>query len=130
MNNIKEKIGNILVCLSLVLVIAMWVCFFPYKEVLECNGNDCTVERTYVAFNDRYDAHYNFKKTDNIQVVHHRTRKGLSYYDIKNMSYYESSIFDNIFAGKGTPEKLVAKIKSNDNHIKITKYLLGHKIEK
>jgi len=130
MNNPKEKIGNIIACLFLILAIAMAACFFPYKEVLECNGNDCMVERTYIAFNDRYDAHYHFQKTDDIQATYHRTNKGRSYYEIENFSDYKYSIFNNIFAGKGTPEKLIAKIKSNENHIKITKYWLGHKIEK
>ena len=132
MDNLKEKIGTILICLCGVLLIFLCLCMFPYKEILECKGNSCTVERQYVFFKNRDDAYYYFNKTDDIQVVYHHGsgRRALSYYEIENLSDYNFSVFDNSFAGKKTPEMLVSKIKSNDSYIKIVKYWYGYKIEK
>ncbi len=132
MDNLKDKISIILVYLCLVSLILLCVSIFPYKEILECYDDNCTIERSYVLFKNRDDAYYYFKKTDDIQVVSHHSsgQRGLYYYEIENASDYNFSIFNNTFAGKKTPEMLLSKIKSNNRHIKIIKYWIGHKIEK
>ena len=132
MSDIKGKIGTVLVYISLVAILLLLACIYPYKEVLTCRNDSCTVERQYLLFKNRDDTIYYFNRADDIRVnYHHSTgRHSMSYYEIENASDYDFNIFENSFAGRGTPKKMVSKIKSNDNNIKITKYWLGHKIEK
>ena len=127
MNSSNDTIfWNIFTILLVVMVLAMFV-MSPYKETLVCEGNECTVNRSYIIPIDTSSTSYNFKRNDYIEV---RTRNNGYRYSGANYLYNNKyPIFTNGFAILSYgPYKIFDLIKSDKHKIKAIKYLFGYKI--
>lgn len=128
--NSGHKILKFLIFGCFIAILLFFYANYPYKEILECTGNDCSVKKFYLlpAKNNTYY----FNRTDKLKFVYCRDttdryyKKGYLIANYSDLHY----VFDNNFINWGNAEEIIFMIKSKKDSIKITKYYFGYKIDK
>ena len=122
------KYAKIIICIAIVIGCIASFTFFPYKEVLKCHQNECSVERYYLI---RQNEFYTFNRNDNITPVIHCNNDNYcrrKYVSIENHSDFDCWIFENSFSTVSDYQKIINVIKNNNQNIEITRYKIGYKI--
>ena len=122
----KRSVNNIITIICFIFIVGMGIqC--PYKEILICEGNECSVKRSYIIPIDDSSINYSFKRNDLVEIEYHRhVRHGGSYY----LYNYKNRIFVNGFGiFSNGPDKIFNLIKSDTHKFKAIKYVFGYKIE-
>ena len=123
MKNLKQNIGIILIFMT----IAAIIIFLPYKEILKCNEENCSIGQCYILKNKNNS--YIFNRNDELLPVYHSSGGKLGSTRIINLSN-NKYIFENDFLSHQGAENIINVIKNRTSDIKITKYWFGYKIEK
>ena len=123
MKILKQNISIILIFVILTAIII----FLPYKEVLICSEESCSVWQCYILKNKNNS--YIFNRKDELLPIYHSSGGKLGSTRIINLSN-NKNIFDNAFLSPQDAENIINVIKNRKSNIKITKFWFSCKIEK
>ena len=132
-NNAKKVKGTLISLAVLLTILAVFIpaaIIFPYKEILECKTDNCSVEKHYIIKEKNYT--YLFNRKDELRIHFHtvHTIRCFGNIAIINSDDKNEWIFRNSFHFTGaSARKVLNLIKSDKPYIKVYKYWFGYKIE-
>jgi len=119
-----NKITDIIISVLILIIFIALTYNYPYKEVLQCNNNQCTVKKHYIFFFKNNVYHFN--RNDQIQITSYQNssvRKGYNSYYHNLINLTDShTIFENGSGYFDRIDSILTKVKSENPKIKITKY--------
>ena len=120
----RHIVSIVLFLFLLILVLVPAALILPYKEILECKADSCSVDKHYILKGKNYT--YLFNRKDDIKINMYGLK--LRFMIINNSE--NKWIFRNRFNFTGiSARKVLNLIKSNEPYIKVYKYWFGYKIE-